>query len=121
MITLDTHVRQGIYESPVGDQPVYGTNVDILQAMEAPSPKAERDDDVESGDEASCPEAPHRSDDESEEEEISLSGLALELVAADKRTLALYAAHLEEKVCGLQKVRFSLQQTNCPACQSGCH
>lgn len=103
--TLDSALRKGIADCPAGDQQMFATNVDILDALEGNSPRVEPvGEDVESGDEASCPEAPHHSTDaESDDEDESLPDNVRALVDSDKRQLAFYTVHLEDKVCGLQK------------------
>lgn len=105
MFVLDSALRQGIVDCSLVDRPVFGTNVDILHAIEAHSPRAVAAcDDVESGDEASCPEAPqHSSDGDSDDEDSYLPDNVKALLQSDKRQLALYTAHLEEQVCSLQK------------------
>lgn len=106
MFTLDSALRQGIIDCPAGDPQMFGTNVDILKAIEGHSPRQEgAGEDVESGDEASCPEAPLLSSEgDSDDDASCLPDNVKALVLSDKRQLALYTAHLEEKVCVLQKV-----------------
>jgi hypothetical protein len=111
VFTLDPAWRQGLADVPAGDNRVFGTNVDILDVIEGNSPRpGNHVDDVESGDEASCPAmAAHSSEGDSEDEDDALPEDVKTLLRSDKRQLALYAVHLEQHVVQLTKVWWSTE------------
>ena len=114
-LSLDPAWRQGLADVAVGTLHAHvGTNIDLLDAIEANTPKPPRhDNSVESGDEASCPAA-DESDGESskgDEDDVECGEVPAEmreLLENNKTQLARYTLHLEQQVLRLQSVRSSL-------------